>query len=132
MSVTTAPTTAPEPALAEATLRAALSNRARPTRATPVAASLTFGWRAALKIKHVPMQLFDVTAFPIMFVLLFTYLFGGALAGSPREYLQDLHLDRIHAALDRVDAAGPEDDLYELLKDLEDVVKEVRTGGVVG
>ncbi len=42
------------------------------------------------------------------------------------------HLDRIHAALDRVDAAGPEDDVYELLKDLEDVVKEVRTGGVVG
>jgi ABC-2 type transport system permease protein len=36
------------------------------------------------------MQLFDVTVFPIMFVLLFTYLFGGALAGSPREYLQDL------------------------------------------
>ena len=43
-----------------------------------------------LKIKHVPMQLFDVTAFPIMFMLLFTYLFGGALAGSPSEYLQDL------------------------------------------
>ena len=42
------------------------------------------------------------------------------------------HLDRIHAAMDRVDAGGPEDDLYELLKDLEDVVKEVRTGGVVG
>ena len=41
-----------------------------------------------LKIKHVPLQLFDVTAFPIMFVLLYTYLFGGALAGSPREYLQ--------------------------------------------
>jgi len=43
-----------------------------------------------LKIKHVPMQLFDVTAFPIMFVLLYTYLFGGALAGSPQEYLQAL------------------------------------------
>ena len=43
-----------------------------------------------LKIKHVPMQLFDVTAFPIMFVLLYTYLFGGALAGSPRAYLQEL------------------------------------------
>lgn len=42
------------------------------------------------------------------------------------------HLDRIHSAMDRVDAAGPEDDLYELLKDMEDVVKEVRTGGVVG
>src|SRR5918994_2845388 len=43
-----------------------------------------------LEIKHVPMQLFDVSAFPIMFVLLYTYLFGGALAGSPREYLQAL------------------------------------------
>jgi hypothetical protein len=42
------------------------------------------------------------------------------------------HLDRIHRALGRLDAAGPEDDLYELLKDLEDVVKEVRTGGLVG
>ena len=42
------------------------------------------------------------------------------------------HLDRIHSAMDRVDAGGPDDDLYELLKDLEDVVKEVRTGGVVG
>jgi len=42
------------------------------------------------------------------------------------------HLDRIHKAIDRVDAAGPEDEVYELLKDLEDVVKEVRTGGVVG
>ena len=42
------------------------------------------------------------------------------------------HLDKIHSALDRVDAAGPEDDLYDLLKDLEDVVKEVRNGGVVG
>ena len=42
------------------------------------------------------------------------------------------HLDRIHSALDRIDSAGPEDDLYELLKDMEDVVKEVRTGGVVG
>ena len=41
-------------------------------------------------------------------------------------------VEKIHTALDRVDAAGPEDDLYALLKDLEDVVKEVRTGGIVG
>jgi ABC-2 type transport system permease protein len=76
--------------LAEESLHSALSTRARPGRATALTASLSFGWRALLKIKHVPMQLFDVTAFPIMFVLLYTYLFGGALAGSPREYLQDL------------------------------------------
>ena len=79
-----------EPVVAEAELRSALSTRTRPHRPTAVAASLAFGWRAMLKIKHVPMQLFDVTAFPIMFVLLFTFLFGGALAGSPREYLQRL------------------------------------------
>ena len=79
-----------EPTLSEATLRSALATRQRPPRPTPLSASLTFGWRAMLKIKHVPMQLFDVTAFPIMFVLLYTYLFGGALAGSPREYLQAL------------------------------------------
>jgi len=29
-------------------------------------------------------------------------------------------------------SAGPEDDVYERLKDLEKVVKEVRDGGVVG
>ncbi len=50
----------------------------------------THGWRAILKIKHVPFQLFDVTVMPIMFTLLFTYLFGGALAGTPREYVQFL------------------------------------------
>jgi ABC-2 type transport system permease protein len=81
--------TAP-PALSQATLRSALSDRARPPLATSLEASLAFAWRAMLKIKHVPMQLFDVTAFPIMFVLLYTYLFGGALADSPREYLQML------------------------------------------
>jgi ABC-2 type transport system permease protein len=76
--------------LEASTLRSALSTRARPGRPSALGASLTFGWRAMLKIKHVPMQLFDVSAFPIMFVLLYTYLFGGALAGSPREYLQEL------------------------------------------
>ncbi|GGO42977.1 MULTISPECIES: ABC transporter permease [Streptomyces] len=62
----------------------------RPPRPSALSTSLTFGWRAILKIKHVPEQLFDVTAFPIMMVLMYTYLFGGALAGSPREYIQYL------------------------------------------
>ncbi|MPZ89741.1 MAG: ABC transporter permease, partial [Nitriliruptorales bacterium] len=33
---------------------------------------------------------FDVTAFPVMFLLMFTYLFGGAVAGSTSAYLQDV------------------------------------------
>ena len=40
--------------------------------------------------------------------------------------------DKIHTAFDRVISAGPEDDVYDRLKDLEKVVKEVREGGVVG
>jgi ABC-2 type transport system permease protein len=63
-----------------------------PTPAAPSALSavLTLAWRAMLKIKHVPFQLFDVIVTPIMFTLLFTYIFGGALAGTPREYIQYL------------------------------------------
>ena len=67
-----------------------LAIRARPRPASALSAVLTLGWRAMLKIKHVPFQLFDVTVMPIMFTLLFTFLFGGALAGSPREYIQYL------------------------------------------
>jgi hypothetical protein len=41
-------------------------------------------------------------------------------------------LEKIHKALDKVEAAGPEDDIHGLLDDLESTVKEVRDGGVVG
>jgi hypothetical protein len=42
------------------------------------------------------------------------------------------HLEKIHDALDKVEKAGPEDDLHGLLKDLEQTVKEARDGGLVG
>ena len=59
----------------------------RPAPPGPLAATAAFGWRALLKIRHVPEQLFDVIAIPVVFTLMFTYLFGGALAGSPGRYL---------------------------------------------
>lgn len=80
----------PSATVVEEELGDVLSRTERPPRAGAVSASLTLGWRALLKIKHVPFQLFDVTAFPLMFTLLFTFLFGGALAGSPQEYIQFL------------------------------------------
>jgi ABC-2 type transport system permease protein len=61
---------------------------ARPPRPSAASNALVFGWRAMLKFKHVPEQLFDLVMTPIMFTLLFTFVFGGALAGSPSEYLQ--------------------------------------------
>jgi ABC-2 type transport system permease protein len=72
----------------DASVIAALGSVERPKPASAVSSSLTFGWRALLKIKHVPEQLFDVTMFPILFTLMFTYVFGGAISGSPQEYLQ--------------------------------------------
>jgi hypothetical protein len=60
----------------------------RPEPPGPLSATTTFGWRALLKIRHVPEQLLDVIAIPVVFTLMFTYLFGGALAGSPTRYLQ--------------------------------------------
>lgn len=71
-------------------LRKAISPREQPQRPGALANALTFGWRALLKIKHVPEQLFDVTLTPIIFTLMFTYLFGGAIAGDVRAYLQYL------------------------------------------
>ncbi|MCE9598096.1 MAG: ABC transporter permease [Spirochaetia bacterium] len=67
-----------------------LKNRSRPKPPTAIAAVVTLGWRAMLKIKHVPFQLFDVTIMPVMFTLLFTFIFGGALAGTPTQYIQFL------------------------------------------
>ncbi|MDT9591771.1 ABC transporter permease [Nocardioides zeae] len=83
------PTTAPatgSPATAD--IARILLAEPAPSRPSAWSASMTFGWRAVLKIKHVPEQMFDVTLFPIMMTLMFTYLFGGALAGSTTAYLQ--------------------------------------------
>ena len=71
-----------------AAVRRAIASTARPPRPGPLSAALTFGWRGMLKVKHVPEQLIDVTITPVLFVLMFTYLFGGALAGSTSAYLQ--------------------------------------------
>lgn len=78
----------PSHTVAEDTLRAVLAASTRPPRANALSASLTFGWRALLKIRYVPEQLFDAVITPVMFTLVFTYLLGGALAGSTGEYLQ--------------------------------------------
>ncbi len=83
------PGTHAEPAFAadEAAVRKAISSTSRPPQASALSAALTFGWRGMLKVKHVREQLLDVTITPVMFVLKFTYLFGGAVAGSTGEYL---------------------------------------------
>jgi ABC-2 type transport system permease protein len=78
------------PVVDERALHAALASTDRPPAPGRAAAALTFGWRGMLKIKHVPEQMIDVTITPVLFLLMFTYLFGGAVAGSTGEYLQYL------------------------------------------
>ena len=50
--------------------------------------TMTLAWRSLVSVKHNPFELLDLSIQPIMFVLLFTYVFGGAISGSPKEYVQ--------------------------------------------
>jgi oleandomycin transport system permease protein len=41
-----------------------------------------------MQLKHSPEKLMDVTLMPIIFLLLFLYVFGGVVAGSTHAYLE--------------------------------------------
>jgi oleandomycin transport system permease protein len=51
---------------------------------------LTLAWRSVVQLKHSPEKLLDVTLMPIVFLILFLYVFGGAVAGDTHAYLQQL------------------------------------------
>ena len=53
-----------------------------------MANSFTLAWRSVLKIKTNPEDLFGLWLQPIMYLVLFTYVFGGAIAGGTHKYLQ--------------------------------------------
>lgn len=47
----------------------------------------TLAWRTLVQIRHNPWELGDFSFQPILFLLLFTYVFGGAISNSTGEYL---------------------------------------------
>jgi oleandomycin transport system permease protein len=53
-----------------------------------LAHSLTLAWRNVTQLKHSPEKLLDVTLMPIVFLVLFLYVFGAAVAGSTHAYLE--------------------------------------------
>jgi oleandomycin transport system permease protein len=53
-----------------------------------LANGLTLAWRNVTQLKHSPEKLMDVTLMPIVFLVLFLYVFGGAVAGSTHAYLE--------------------------------------------
>src|SRR5215472_4536697 len=52
-----------------------------------LANGLTLAWRNVTQLKHSPEKLMDVTLMPIVFLLLFLYVFGAAVAGRTHAYL---------------------------------------------
>ncbi|WP_018353085.1 ABC transporter permease [Longispora albida] len=59
-------------------------------RVSPIAGlrhSMTLAWRTLVQIKHNPAELIDFSIQPIMFLVLFTYVFGGAISGNTGDYL---------------------------------------------
>jgi ABC-2 type transport system permease protein len=59
----------------------------RTSFAQTVRNSFTMAYRGLLKIRNTPEQLVDVTFQPIVFTLMFTYIFGGAISGDTLSYL---------------------------------------------
>ncbi|MCZ4522099.1 ABC transporter permease [Rhodococcus ruber] len=55
--------------------------------ARTAAQSATMGYRGLLKLRHNPEQLTDVVLLPVIFTLMFSYIFGGAVAGDVTSYL---------------------------------------------
>jgi oleandomycin transport system permease protein len=52
--------------------------------------SLALAWRSLIKTWRTPEALIDVTIQPAIFLLIFVYVFGGAVASSTHDYLQFL------------------------------------------
>lgn len=70
---------------------AALNLRERPPRPSAPQAVMTFIWRSWRKTSGNAAYLaIDSIIFPAVFLLIFTYLFGGAISGSTGNYLQYL------------------------------------------
>ncbi|SDH31249.1 ABC-2 type transport system permease protein/oleandomycin transport system permease protein [Sinosporangium album] len=74
--MTTLTETLPKPAARRVGPRATLNH------------SLTLTWRNLVQIKHDPWELLGLSVQPIMLLLLFVYVFGGAIAGNTTDYLQ--------------------------------------------
>ncbi|MFD1717650.1 ABC transporter permease [Georgenia deserti] len=61
--------------------------QARPGPSETVRQTLSMAWRAVMKMRRNPEQLFDVVFQPLLFTAMFTYIFGGAISGSVANYL---------------------------------------------
>src|SRR5579875_791255 len=84
----TAQTIAPVSGTMGGTADGGIAPRRRITARQAASSALTLAWRNIQQLKHSPEKLLDVTLMPIVFLVLFLYVFGGAIAGSTHAYLE--------------------------------------------
>jgi ABC-2 type transport system permease protein len=61
--------------------------RPRTTLQDTVSQTMTMAWRSTKKMRRNPEQFFDVIIQPLLFTAMFTYIFGGAISGSVKDYM---------------------------------------------
>ena len=81
MSATITDPTRPVPVRSARVVQASVPLRDALTQITSLA------WRALVKMRRNPEQLVDVTAMPVLFTLMFGFMFAGAISGSQASYL---------------------------------------------
>jgi oleandomycin transport system permease protein len=88
MTMQLTPTTGPGVAAAQASAPPRAELRHRIGFGQTLANGFTLAWRNIMQLKHSPEKLLDVTLMPVVFLVLFLYVFGGAVAGSTHGYLE--------------------------------------------
>ena len=58
-----------------------------PSLGDTLSQTVSMAWRALKKMQRNPEQFFDVIVQPLLFTAMFTYIFGGAIAGDVKSYL---------------------------------------------
>ncbi len=59
----------------------------RPSLIDGLRQTMTLAWRTIVQIRNNPWELGDYSIQPILFLVLFMFVFGGAISGSPGDYL---------------------------------------------
>lgn len=77
MTTTLAPAAAPAPD----------TLREHPTLGQAFSHTMSMAWRSVIKMRRNPEQFFDVVIQPILFTMMFAWIFGGAIAGDTKSYL---------------------------------------------
>lgn len=69
----------------------ASAHRVDPTRGPNlregISQTIDMAWRALIKMRRKPEQFIDVAVMPILFTVMFAYVFGGAISGDVKDYL---------------------------------------------